>query len=48
MRRVVGWLLLAACAAACSTREIVVKPEEVPGLNDPQWKVGSEPGPRPR
>jgi len=27
----------------CSTRNVVVKPEEVPELNDPQWTITSEP-----
>jgi hypothetical protein len=27
----------------CSTRSVVVKPEEVPKLNDVQWTIKSEP-----
>lgn len=27
----------------CSTRSVVVKPEELPKLNDSQWTIKSEP-----
>ena len=48
MRRLILWLLFAVCLAGCSTRNVVVKPEEVSKLNDPQWTITSEPASRPR
>lgn len=36
-------VLLLVLAAGCSARSIVVPPEEVPKLNDPQWTITSEP-----
>ena len=40
------WVVVVALligVGGCSTRNVVVKPEEVPKLNDPQWTVTSEP-----
>lgn len=48
MSHLVFWLLLALSLVACSTRTYVVKPEDVPKLNDPQWDIKSQPGRRPR
>ena len=48
MSRLVLWLLLVVCFAGCSTRNVVVRPEEVPQLNDPQWTIKSDPASRPR
>jgi hypothetical protein len=48
MRR---WLLAVVVIAAqlgCSTRSVVVKPEEISKLNDPQWTIKAAPAPRPR
>ena len=36
-------LLVALGLAACSTRSVVVPPEQLPALNDSQWKIQSEP-----
>lgn len=43
MSRLVLVLVLAAGVAGCSARSIVVPPDEVPKLNDPQWTITSEP-----
>jgi uncharacterized lipoprotein len=40
--------LLVLGLAGCSTRSVVVQPEEVPKLNDSQWTIQSAPGARPR
>jgi hypothetical protein len=40
------WVLVLAIVIGvlgCSTRSIVVKPEELSKLNDPQWTIKSEP-----
>jgi hypothetical protein len=45
------WVLVLAIVSSllgCSTRSVVVAPEELPKLNDPQWTIKSEPRPRPR
>ena len=45
------WLLAAVVIAAllgCSTRSVVVSPEELSKLNDPQWTIKAPPAPRPR
>jgi hypothetical protein len=36
-------LLVALCLVGCSTRSIVVPPEQVPALNDSKWTIQSEP-----
>jgi hypothetical protein len=41
-------LLLVLGLLGCSTRSVVVQPEEVPKLNDAQWTIKSEPVSRPR
>jgi uncharacterized lipoprotein YmbA len=41
-------LLVALALAGCGTRTGVVKPEEVPNLNDRDWTVKSAPAARPR
>lgn len=41
------WLLLAAGLVGCSTRVVVVPPDAVSKLNDPQWTITSGPS-RPR
>lgn len=41
-------LLLVLGLLGCSTRSVVVQPEEVPKLNDAQWTTTSEPAARPR
>lgn len=46
MSRALTWLLLVATLAGCSTRSVVVKPEEAARLNDQQWTVKSPPRPR--
>lgn len=46
MSRTAMLVLLALALAACSTRRVVVQPDEVPKLNDPQWTITSEPRPR--
>jgi hypothetical protein len=43
MSRLVLVLLLATGLAGCSTRRVVVVPEELPKLNDAQWTITSEP-----
>jgi hypothetical protein len=48
MSPLVLWPLLVACLVGCSTRNVVVKPEEVSKLNDPKWTITSEPPGRPR
>ena len=40
--------LLAATLASCSTRSVVVAPDQVPKLNDAKWTITSEPAARPR
>jgi hypothetical protein len=45
------WLLgvvLIAALLGCSTRSVVVAPEEIPKLNEPQWTIKGAPAPRPR
>lgn len=40
------WMLavvVVICAAGCSTRAVVVKPDDVSKLNDPQWTIKSPP-----
>jgi hypothetical protein len=40
------WLVVVALAMGvmgCSTRSVVVKPEEASRLNDAQWTIKSEP-----
>jgi hypothetical protein len=46
MSRAMVALLLMLGLAGCSTRNVVVNPEEVPGLNDSQWTIKSPPGAR--
>jgi hypothetical protein len=41
-------LLLVLGLVGCSTRNVVVHPEEVPKLNDSQWTIQSAPAARPR
>jgi hypothetical protein len=41
-------LLAAVWLVGCSTRSVVVAPEQLPTRNDPKWTVHSEPAPRPR
>lgn len=41
-------LLLVLGLLGCSTRSVVVQPEEVPKLSDAQWTITSEPAARPR
>jgi hypothetical protein len=36
-------LLVALALTACSTRSVVVPPEQLPALNDSQWTIKSEP-----
>ncbi len=48
MKRLVIWLVLATVVVACSTRSVVVKPEEVSKLGDAQWAITSEPSPASR
>jgi hypothetical protein len=48
MSRLAVVLVLAASLAGCSTRSVVVAPEQVPKLNDSQWAITSEPAARPR
>jgi hypothetical protein len=48
MRR---WLLAVAITIpllGCSTRSVVVNPEDVSKLNDPQWTIKAGPASRPR
>jgi hypothetical protein len=47
MRR---WLLLLAVIATvgCSTRSVVVTPDDVSKLNDPQWTIKAPPTARQR
>jgi hypothetical protein len=44
------WLLALAVivAAGCSTRSVVVNPEDAPKLNDPQWTIKAPPTARQR
>lgn len=44
MSQLILWLVLAVTIAACSTRAVVVDPEQVSKLNDAQWTIKSEPG----
>jgi hypothetical protein len=46
VRRLVGWLGFFLVLAGCSTRMVVVPPEEVAKLGDPQWVIKAEPRPR--
>ena len=48
MSRGILVLLLVLGLVGCSTRNVVVKPEEVSKLNDPQWTIKSPPVGRPR
>lgn len=48
MSRAVFVLLLVLGLVGCSTRAVVVQPEEVPKLNDSQWTIQSPPPARPR
>jgi hypothetical protein len=41
-------LVLVLGLAGCSTRNMVVQPDEVPKLNDSKWTITSPPSPRPR
>lgn len=41
-------LLVALCLVGCSTRSVVVPPDQVSTLNDSKWTVHSGPAPRPR
>jgi hypothetical protein len=41
-------LLLVLGLVGCSTRSVVVKPEEVSRLDDPQWTITSPPVGHPR
>ena len=43
MSRWVLFLAVVIGMLGCSTRSIVVQPEEVPKLNDSQWTIKSEP-----
>jgi hypothetical protein len=43
MRTLAAWLLLGLAIVGCA-RHVVVEPEAVPSLGDPDWKVTSEPG----
>jgi hypothetical protein len=48
MRR---WLLALAITIplfGCSTRNVVVNPEDLSKLNDPQWTIKAAPAARPR
>jgi uncharacterized protein YcfL len=40
-------LLVAVCLVGCSSRNVVVPPEQISTLNDSKWTIQSEP-PRPR
>jgi hypothetical protein len=48
MSRLVLWPLLLVWLAGCSTRTVVVMPDGVSKLNEPQWTIKSEPAGRPR
>lgn len=42
------WIVVVAVAIGilgCSTRSVVVKPDELSKLNDSQWTITSEPRP---
>jgi len=41
-------LLLVLGLGGCSTRSVVVQPEQVPKLNDSQWTIQSAPATRPQ
>jgi len=41
-------LLAAISLVGCSTRSVVVVPEQLSTRNDAKWTVHSEPAPRPR
>ena len=47
-RPILALLVLAGSLVGCSTRSVVVAPEQVPKLNDSKWTVTSEPAARPR
>ena len=36
-------LLIALCLVGCSTREVVVAPDQLATLNDSKWTIKSEP-----
>jgi outer membrane protein assembly factor BamE (lipoprotein component of BamABCDE complex) len=36
-------LLVALCLAGCSTRSVVVPPEQISTLNDSKWTIQSQP-----
>jgi hypothetical protein len=42
------FLLGTTALVSCSTRSVVVAPDQVPKLNDSKWTVTSEPAARPR
>ena len=48
MSRGVLVVLLAIGLVGCSTRSVVVEPDEVPKLNESQWTIKSAPAARPR
>ena len=48
MSRGVLVLLLLLGLVGCSTRSVVVQPDVVPTLNDPQWTIKAAPAARPR
>jgi hypothetical protein len=48
MSLVILVLLLVLGLVGCSTRNVVVKPEEVSKLNDPQWTIKLPPAGRTR
>lgn len=41
-------LLLVLGVAGCSTRDVVVSPDEISKLSDPSWTIKSPPAGRPR
>ena len=43
MSRWVVVLAVIVGVLGCSTRSVVVRPEDVPRLNDSQWTIKSEP-----
>ena len=47
MIRLIVSLLVAVGLVGCSTRNVVLQPDQVPGLNDSKWTITSEPAPRP-
>ncbi len=48
MSREVLVLLLVLGLVGCSTRSVVVQPEEVPRLSESQWTIKSAPAARPQ